>query len=871
MEAKEYDKKMKSFRDELYKCKIEESAIEIELNNMRVKVNDLNKEKYALLREKDNLNSELKKFSILDSTKDFEQKEFKNPETIEIEIKQLEKKIESVNSKIRQRASEYSKKKEEYDLVNAEYQRMNYLSDSSLAKGRLNKAEKNLEEIIQHNKSKIEEYREENNRCEHQKVKLNKDLDDLLESRKQSDKELKKLMLDYKTKRESKDKIVKQLTEHKVTHVDDKREYILAKKKLEELRKEAEVNIRSLNLSSYLNLLEEVNKRQIPKVYGLLIDLIDINDALHIACNTLLLPKLFTIVVEDFQTGQLLIDLNKELKGGKINIYPLEWVEEEEAAQDYPKDENIVVLSESILPLEHQNENRKLKMLLKDILGKNILVSDLETALMYASDYKLNCVTGQGEIVYSGGFLTKLGYYDNNSDMIQSYKNFQKCFQDFSNIESKIVNYNNILQKLNDEELRKVQECEDIELEKEKKTNKIKLNLNEETTFRSAILQIDKILFRNNKEIEELEAEISSSEKQISILKNSQLKFNEEKFKKLQLESEKMDGEVLEIYNVVSEFEKEKVELQHQLERLIEQRVISLGYKTDKMLNTAMMKISKDGENQKESLRKKLDEKIDSLQEKLADLNHKINQLSRNSDKKAMELDKAKKILSEIRKKILAVNQRRLDIQRIVDQYQFKIDSIDIEDETALERLERKSQKKLIEQLNQILKDTKRKYTEKDRLNFEKLDDHFSHLNKVEKEIEVVKESKTHFREFLDKADENMHNLNENSFINFKRNFEEIFESIVQNGKAKVELKNVRRSTQNSNTEEVNFIDLKVSFSENHNSDDFTMESLSPGQKTVVAICILFSFQKLYPASFYCLDEITADLDTVYVEKVVEM
>ena len=48
------------------------------------------------------------------------------------------------------------------------------------------------------------------------------------------------------------------------------------------------------------------------------------------------------------------------------------------------------------------------------------------------------------------------------------------------------------------------------------------------------------------------------------------------------------------------------------------------------------------------------------------------------------------------------------------------------------------------------------------------------------------------------------------------------------------------------------------------------MENLSPGQKTIVAICIMLTFQAINPCPFYFLDEIEADLDSNYVEKVSE-
>merc|ERR1719215_1114209 len=43
-----------------------------------------------------------------------------------------------------------------------------------------------------------------------------------------------------------------------------------------------------------------------------------------------------------------------------------------------------------------------------------------------------------------------------------------------------------------------------------------------------------------------------------------------------------------------------------------------------------------------------------------------------------------------------------------------------------------------------------------------------------------------------------------------------------------------------------------------------TMAQLSGGQKTVVAIALIFSIQRLEPAPFYLFDEIDAALDTQY-------
>merc|ERR1719191_2734791 len=56
---------------------------------------------------------------------------------------------------------------------------------------------------------------------------------------------------------------------------------------------------------------------------------------------------------------------------------------------------------------------------------------------------------------------------------------------------------------------------------------------------------------------------------------------------------------------------------------------------------------------------------------------------------------------------------------------------------------------------------------------------------------------------------------------------------------------------------------IEVSFT-GQNSSFLTMAQLSGGQKTVVAISLIFAIQRLEPAPFYLFDEIDAALDTQY-------
>jgi structural maintenance of chromosome 3 (chondroitin sulfate proteoglycan 6) len=64
-------------------------------------------------------------------------------------------------------------------------------------------------------------------------------------------------------------------------------------------------------------------------------------------------------------------------------------------------------------------------------------------------------------------------------------------------------------------------------------------------------------------------------------------------------------------------------------------------------------------------------------------------------------------------------------------------------------------------------------------------------------------------------------------------------------------------------------VGIRVSFT---GSDEFqSMEQLSGGQQSIVALSLIFAIQKCDPSPFYLFDEIDSNLDTVHREKVASM
>lgn len=112
-------------------------------------------------------------------------------------------------------------------------------------------------------------------------------------------------------------------------------------------------------------------------------------------------------------------------------------------------------------------------------------------------------------------------------------------------------------------------------------------------------------------------------------------------------------------------------------------------------------------------------------------------------------------------------------------------------------------------------------------------------------------------------------------FEQFRDHFEEVFKMIVPRGSADVELIDLV-AQQSSNVDSLTGnkgIKLTPTFEEAKSQSattnkDGVMMNLSPGQRTIVSICILVALQRCNPSPFYCFDEIDADLDSTTTKSI---
>jgi chromosome segregation ATPase len=165
---------------------------------------------------------------------------------------------------------------------------------------------------------------------------------------------------------------------------------------------------------------------------GLLIDFISCKSENLMPCIDLAAKsKLFSIIVDTLETAKQVLDINKSIKGGVINIFPLETLTSKPMPQ-------IPAGVKSMMEVVKVNSSAdpRIEGLVQNIFSKVVLVKSYDDGMRVAKDHNLTCITADLEIVYAGAFLTRVGHYNRSQmDRYSIYQQVQK-------VKSEIMNKN---------------------------------------------------------------------------------------------------------------------------------------------------------------------------------------------------------------------------------------------------------------------------------------------------------------------------------------------------------------------------------------------------------------------------------------------
>ena len=651
---------------------------------------------------------------------------------------------------------------------------------------------------------------------------------------------------------------------------EKQQEYHREKSKLESLKNLTE------RYEGYGNSIRKVMERKETNsgIIGVVADIIKVDPQYETAIEIALGGNIQNIVTETEETAKSLIEYLKKNKFGRATFLPLTNITNKEMANSDKilKEEGVIGYANTLVEADS-----KFRDLMGYLLGRNIVVNNIDNALRLAKKYNqtLRIVTLEGELLNPGGSLSG-GAYKNSSNLLSRRREIEELEKNVESLSKLVIQFMKDKEDKKNERNSIRQQVEENKAKLQElylNQNTIKMNLNQEMAkkeegkvsfheFTNEIREIDlqsKELHENidklNEDLKQNELKSKENEDRIEEF-NGLLELEKQKEKKLndKASSIRVDFSALEQrnQNMMEHIKRMKRELERlyeeasELNRTKDNSEVQVREKQDNIQNT---------ENEIELLNQKaltLEENIKVLNRTKEEItkSHKaffqkreeLSQEMNNLDKEAYRLsNQLEKLLEQMDEKI----------SYMWEEYELTFSSALLLKDDSITNLP---------QTKKGISDIKGKIKNLGDVNVNAIEDYknlserYTFLRTQRDDIRKAEETLVGI---IHELDDEMRKQFEEKFQAIKVQFDLVFKQLFGGGKATLEL-----------TEDDDILEAGIIITSQPPGKKLqNMLQLSGGEKALTAISLLFAIQNLKPSPFCLLDEIEAALDDANVKR----
>lgn len=619
--------------------------------------------------------------------------------------------------------------------------------------------------------------------------------------------------------------------------------------------------------------------QEVSSYYGPVIENFDCDKSIYTAVEVTAGNRLFHHIVETDKFGtKILKEMNNQQLPGEVTFMPLNRLHVK--VIDYPQ------TSDAIPMISKLNYDPKYDRALRYIFGKTLICRNLEAATSLARTSGLDCVTLEGDQVSSKGSLTG-GYFNTSRSRLEIQKTRSELMSQINALEEQMSTLKDELRTTEQSISSYVSEMQRTETKNSKAKDifdkmKAEIRLMKEelgaieryrTPKERSLAQCTSNLDAMTATKEGLESELhqelmthlsSTDQTQVDTLNDDirrLTKENKEAFaRRMRLEADKNKLENLLTNNLV----RRKDELVQALQEIsVEDRQRQLESSKSQLadIEKRLLKVNVDFKAQNDKVSSAMKrQKAESAEVERWKLAEKEAQEKIDAD--AKDLEKLASKQNIVQQKITECTQKITELGALPSNEAFG----------KLIKLSTKQLFREMEKANNHLK----KYSH---VNKKALDQFMSFSDQKEK---LVKR-----KEELDRGDEKIKELMlvleqrkceaiQFTFKQVSKYFSEVFKKLVPSGHAQLVMKTADGEEgddavpESADSDRFVGVGIRVSFT-GHKAEMREMNQLSGGQKSLVALALIFAIQKCDPAPFYLFDEIDQALDAQHRKAVADM
>ena len=528
------------------------------------------------------------------------------------------------------------------------------------------------------------------------------------------------------------------------------------------------------------------------------------------------------------------------------------------------------------LAYELVSYDKKYDGVIKSLLGRVAVVDNIDNAIALSKKfgYKFKTVTVEGDVLNAGGSMSG-GSVNKQSGFLSRAAEIKTLAQEITEIASKLKkeqdekeqktndlnminnqlsSYIPLMREYEDEILRLENTCEHLK-------NSLESGGNAQKNYESELLQIEKHLSESSEEIAVLLSKVRSLENESAKLQE-EIEALEEEYEKIVLLKENKSQDIMEQTMKLASMQKDVQlgrdnikDLQNQIESA--KADISEKEKDKANICEENKRLSNEKEDKiklTEEIKKLSDEyreQIKAIDEQKANIVDTLKNIQNSNKDLTDKLLNLQQELSRVDAKRIKLNMERENIlNRLWDEYELTYSAAEeikteVEDEKAsFKRLgELKSG---IKALGSVNMDAIEEY--------KAVKERYEFLSAQKADLE---KSKNNLNEIIDSMQELMQEHFGTQFNSISESFSQVFTELFGGGKGKLYLTDPDNMLESG-------IEIEVQLPGKGLQN---INLYSGGEKSFIAIALLFAILKVKPTPFCILDEIDAALDDVNVSR----
>jgi len=620
-------------------------------------------------------------------------------------------------------------------------------------------------------------------------------------------------------------------------------------------------------------------KHNVKGVHGPLIGLITCEETFARAVEVTAGNRLFNVVVDTDETAAQLLELMSKEGGGRVTFMPLNRLQN--GKTKFPDTQKDAFPMTEKLEFDSQYQDA-----VDQIFGKTLICRNLDVAHKLAKSHDCDTITLDGDQcskrgVFCGGShehkhlrITLQSEKDAKSVELQEAMQKQVKLQgDLTTLDGELNEIASQIQKLENSRHNRKNEIEEIQSD-------IKSGNNEVEQQRAMQVQKEAVRQKLIQSEQDLESQIQSLEEELKSPMTSGLDNKEQKERKaLQERLPKMKEELVKVESQRAEeeskFQTVKVQLEtnlikqkEELEATIQQGEERESTGNDEDLSRCETEL-KSAEELVSSLGQQRDQvdkdvkaqmQVKQQHEKNMEVHRQTaDKLSSQVDSEAKDLEKYISQRSALQNKATEANKKISQLGLLPADYQ-------------------QYQSKTTKQIMKLLTTCQAELKKYSHVNKKALDQYMQFTEQCEtlngRREELVTGNKA-IEDLIETLDHKKNEAILRTFKGVSRHFSNVFTELVPQGKAALVMKKRKDLEEDSQAggaeasaskggavEAFGGVSVKVSFSGGDKQAQL-MKALSGGQKSIVALALVFAIQRCDPVPFYLFDEIDAALDPV--------